>query len=181
MEELLVHEPRRNGHVLLLAARVGEAQVREFRLFFFYEFQYVTGCHIASGKGWNSPPRSKRLVCEAGGVVWYCRVRARSPPRQIKQLDSAWRGVCTILVRAQAPRRERRARTAARCAPYTRALFGVGKSLHENRPRAAHVPGADLHPAALLVGAGMPHPAALRHGSWRRHGAHRDLPARRGT
>src|SRR5204863_8898739 len=47
----LVHEPRRNGHVLLLAARVGEAQVREFRLFFFYEFQYVTGCHIASGKG----------------------------------------------------------------------------------------------------------------------------------
>src|SRR5256885_13890174 len=50
-EELLVHEPRRDGHVLLLAARVREAQVREFRLFFFYEFQYVTGCHIASGKG----------------------------------------------------------------------------------------------------------------------------------
>src|SRR2546423_3185937 len=157
MEKLLVHEPRRNGHVLLLAARVGEAQVREFRLFFFYEFQYVTGCHIASGKGVELAAGSKRLVCEAGGVVWYCRVRARLSLWQIKQLESAWRVVCTILVRAariiapfarvwqrrrgssvaaqckrtflvraQAPGRERRARTAARCAPYTRALFGVG-------------------------------------------------------
>src|SRR5712671_6694495 len=47
---------------LLLAARVREAQVREFRLFFFYEFQYITGCHIASGKG----------VELAAGIHWAC-------------------------------------------------------------------------------------------------------------
>src|SRR5438477_6040829 len=51
VEEILVHEPRGDRHVLLLAARVGEAQVGEFRLPFFYELQYVTGCHIASGEG----------------------------------------------------------------------------------------------------------------------------------
>src|SRR6266480_6644791 len=32
--------------------------------------------------------------------------------------------------------------------------LGSERSLHENRPRAAHLPGADLHPAAVLVRAG---------------------------
>ena len=44
--------------------------------------------------------------------------------------------------------------------------------------RAAHLPGADLRAAALLVGAGLRDPAALRHGGRRRHLPHRDLPAR---
>ena len=50
-EQVLVDEPCRDRDVLFLAARVGEAQVRELHLFFFYELQYITGCHIASGKG----------------------------------------------------------------------------------------------------------------------------------
>src|SRR5579872_2073851 len=36
------------------------------------------------------------------------------------------------------------------------------------RARAArHLPGADLFPAALLVGTGLPHSAAVRHGGRR--------------
>ena len=49
-EQVFIHQLRRDGHVLLLAARVGEAQVRELHLLFFYEFQDITGGHIASGK-----------------------------------------------------------------------------------------------------------------------------------
>jgi hypothetical protein len=36
---------------LFLAAGVGEAEVRELDLLFFYELEYITRCHIASGKG----------------------------------------------------------------------------------------------------------------------------------
>ena len=35
-EQVLVDQPRRDGHVLLLAARVGEPQIGELDLFFFY-------------------------------------------------------------------------------------------------------------------------------------------------
>ncbi len=50
-EQVLVDQSRGDRHVLLLAARVREAQVRELRLLFFYELQYVSRCHVASGKG----------------------------------------------------------------------------------------------------------------------------------
>src|SRR2546429_7635456 len=54
-------------------------------------------------------------------------------------------------------------RTEPRCAPYTRPLSGARKSFHENRPRAAYLPGADLCAAALMVLAGMRNHAALTH------------------
>ncbi len=41
-EQLFVDEPRRDRHVLLFAARVREAQVRELDLFFFYKFDDIS-------------------------------------------------------------------------------------------------------------------------------------------
>jgi hypothetical protein len=70
-EEFLVHQPRGDRHVLLLAAGVGEAQVRELHLLLFDEFQYVTGCHIASGKGVASPRTfwATAQCCASAGPV----------------------------------------------------------------------------------------------------------------
>ena len=42
-EQILVDEPRWDRHVLLFAARVREAQVRELDLFFFYQFDDISG------------------------------------------------------------------------------------------------------------------------------------------
>src|SRR3569833_550544 len=42
-EQLFVDEPCRDGDVLLFAARVCEAQVRELDLFFFYQFDHIGG------------------------------------------------------------------------------------------------------------------------------------------
>ena len=83
-EQVLVHEPRRDRHVLFLAARVGEAQVRELHLLFFDELQYVTRCHIASGKGVDR----RRSLCSpaAGEVACHCRARASARPQEINRL-----------------------------------------------------------------------------------------------
>src|ERR1700732_3075544 len=62
-------------------------------------------------------------------------------------------------------------------APYTRALFRAQRLAgHENRPRAAHLPGTDLRPAALLVRRPVRDPRALRYGGRCRHLSHRDVP-----
>jgi hypothetical protein len=49
------HVARRDGDVLLLAARVGEAQIGELHLFFFDQFQNIGGSHIVLRKGWYWP------------------------------------------------------------------------------------------------------------------------------
>src|SRR6185437_3206117 len=86
-EEALVDQPGGDGHVLLLATRVGEAKVRELDLLFFYELENVTRCHIASGNCCSSVWRAIELWVFAEAVPIWCiqessackRGRAKSP------------------------------------------------------------------------------------------------------
>jgi hypothetical protein len=70
-EQVFIDQPRGNRHVLLLAARVGEAQVRELHLLFLDELENVGRCHIASGKGvylaTPSPHLSGSAICDPAG------------------------------------------------------------------------------------------------------------------
>ncbi len=65
-EQLVVDELGRNRDVLFLASRIGESEVCELDLFFFYQLQNISGCHIASGKGFCSPVSRPRCHLHGG-------------------------------------------------------------------------------------------------------------------